>query len=753
MSDGTPGVKVVEGPLKVFCPSGNKGFVKLIIDPGARYVITSSRAPWDVRLPTEEQLKLAKEAQQAGARASRASARDSEFRESWIFGEDNERALSVRLNEKCPGEAHHKFWKRLACGHVHCAHCDGHVCPNTLVALKGPGPIVKCNRLPKGVEDYDFLFRENYAGSRRLTDAMIKELGKNRVDAPLDIKFSPDHDITQKWVYERRKKEAKARRVLYSHYSPKCSSFSKAQRSHMERSADAPYGIGARDTVVHDNVMFLRTVALCTIHHMVGDFFTLEHIFPTLALEFEQTKELLSLPGVFLLTWDNCQYKEVYRHRQRMITNAPWFAWLSRDCQGVVVGFHEHAVTSGDGIDTTNLSPLAYELVSHWAKLYGVFVKAPAALKCPFCANLAGNPKLVEPKVSARRVLERCLRQSQVVQFVEDEQTGDSTSGGEEMLENSFDMEGREAVLRVSLGKVPQKAMPKQLGARSRVNPPVQKNRGKPSTDYSPHELVHGVVLKKIDKPVLDDKSKLGLLDDKSLQKVDRGSDDSSSSEVPDLGDFPDDYDEVNDEESEHESEQINRILESARKGAHNSYKAVGKKDRQAELFPKLQAEVDKLRKELWRGLEFPTAESRRSAEFRDRLLKESAGKIGGTADEQMKFFDQVIASYPETFWIEGCAAPRVKNYKIRFRLKQGAKPVARQPIPMSPYDDMRVEYFLEEAVSQGKLRKINVLVEPIPEWATPVFIGSGRQGAFGPYGLCLRSSQQGVGDQLFPIG
>ena len=203
VSDDAPGVKVVEGPLEVFCPADKKGFVKLIIDPGARYVLTPSRAPWDVRQPTAEQSELADVARQAGAKASRAAARDSPARESWLYDEHNERALSVRLNEKCQGEPHHKFWKRLACGHVFCAHCDGHVCPNTLVALKGPGPIVKCNRLPKGVENYDFLFRENYAGSRRLTDAMIKELGNKRVDDPLDIKFSPDHDRSLCRVCER----------------------------------------------------------------------------------------------------------------------------------------------------------------------------------------------------------------------------------------------------------------------------------------------------------------------------------------------------------------------------------------------------------------------------------------------------------------------------------------------------------------------------------------------------------------------
>ena len=87
---------------------------------------------------------------------------------------------------------------------------------------------------------------------------------------------------------------------------------------------------------------------------------------------------------------------------------------------------------------------------------------------------------------------------------------------------------------------------------------------------------------------------------------------------------------------------------EPVRKGAQNSYKNVGKNARQSDMFPKLQAEVAERRKEIYRGLDFPTVESRRTPEFRERLLKESAGKIGGTPEEQSRFFDRVIASYPD---------------------------------------------------------------------------------------------------------
>ena len=98
--------------------------------------------------------------------------------------------------------------------------------------------------------------------------------------------------------------------------------------------------------------------------------------------------------------------------------------------------------------------------------------------------------------------------------------------------------------------------------------------------------------------------------------------------------------------------------------------------------------------------------EARRPQSYRDHLAKEGASFIGGTPQEQRRYFDEVIAKYPECYWTDGCAPPTVKNHVISFRLKQGAKPVARQPIPVSPYDDLRVEFHIEENVAMGRLRK-----------------------------------------------
>ena len=169
-------------------------------------------------------------------------------------------------------------------------------------------------------------------------------------------------------------------------------------------------------------------------------------------------------------------------------------------------------------------------------------------------------------------------------------------------------------------------------------------------------------------------------------------------------------------------SENVSAV-EPVRKGAHTSYKARWKKEKQEELFPQLRKEIEAKRKERAAGLQW-TTEQRKSVEFIQELAKLSEERIGGTAAEQKRFFDVAIARYSDVYWIEGCPPPTVRSKLIHFNLKPGAVPKARQPIPLSPYDDLRVEFHIEENLAEGKLRKIDPNAgEPLPEWATPVFV------------------------------
>ena len=66
--------------------------------------------------------------------------------------------------------------------------------------------------------------------------------------------------------------------------------------------------------------------------HEVGDYFSLEQPYGSVMLYLEEYQDLLGLPGVYLVIIDNCMFGEQYRHRQAILTNAPWLVKLSRDC-------------------------------------------------------------------------------------------------------------------------------------------------------------------------------------------------------------------------------------------------------------------------------------------------------------------------------------------------------------------------------------------------------------------------------------
>ena len=200
--DKWPGVVVVTGPVSMFEKPGGQVMVTIKVEPGARVVLTPLSFPWTVGKPTSDQRAVAKRHQADGALHARDSARRAVESFGWIRDENGERALSVRLNDRC-SEAHGAQWKRLHCGHVWCNLCDGFVCPVSLNAVKGPGPVIKCNRLPRGFEEYVHLFCD--ASSDRdhslLSATMVAAFGRQKVAANFHRSTLAD-----KHVFERREK-------------------------------------------------------------------------------------------------------------------------------------------------------------------------------------------------------------------------------------------------------------------------------------------------------------------------------------------------------------------------------------------------------------------------------------------------------------------------------------------------------------------------------------------------------------------
>jgi hypothetical protein len=236
--------------------------------------------------------------------------------------------------------------------------------------------------MPK--QSYDYVFREGMAGSENLTSAKKKRFGK-QVEEASEILKGPQHDMREKWVYEREKKRVKSRCTMIDHWSPNCQTASKADRN-PKRWKNAPYGVTQDKNLMDDSVIMVRCAKLAMMKHMIGDLFGIEHIYPTPMLELDSYKELLAMLGVFVLTWDNCMYGETYKHRQCYITNMWFLASLSRDCDNAQNAAeakpHTHDVIapqSGPGRSTKSVQAFSKQWCEKYALLVHSWVNAPAS--------------------------------------------------------------------------------------------------------------------------------------------------------------------------------------------------------------------------------------------------------------------------------------------------------------------------------------------------------------------------------------
>ena len=75
-----------------------------------------------------------------------------------------------------------------------------------------------------------------------------------------------------------------------------------------------------------------------------------------------------------------------------------------------------------------------------------------------------------------------------------------------------------------------------------------------------------------------------------------------------------------------------------------------------------------------------------------------------------------VIRPHPKALWIEGCEGPRIKDFEVRLRIKPDAVPKAAQPIPLGEFDQLRVDFRVEEEVALGKRIYYNPEVHRLPE-------------------------------------
>ena len=138
-----------------------RGTVLVATAGGPSGTIGADNHPWVLDEPDDVCLEAAEWACDIGAKESIARMRsDCHHPAGVLYTEEDEPVLAVKLKDHCPHGS--GAWAEPdACGHVFCKMCDGYVDPVSLVVLKGPGPIVKCNRRPKPLSSYKFFFKEH----------------------------------------------------------------------------------------------------------------------------------------------------------------------------------------------------------------------------------------------------------------------------------------------------------------------------------------------------------------------------------------------------------------------------------------------------------------------------------------------------------------------------------------------------------------------------------------------------------------
>ena len=123
------------------------------------------------------------------------------------------------------------------------------------------------------------------------------------------------------------------------------------------------------------------------------------------------------MPGVFVLTWDNCEFGEQYRHGQVLVTNMPWLAPLGRDCKGghthLRIGF------TGD-VRTDDVSPYSWGWCKEYAQLLSTFCREPVESRCVHCLPQGKSDMNYNRRESMRRCAEHIGLGDSVDQFTVD---------------------------------------------------------------------------------------------------------------------------------------------------------------------------------------------------------------------------------------------------------------------------------------------------------------------------------------------
>ena len=122
------------------------------------------------------------------------------------------------------------------------------------------------------------------------------------------------------------------------------------------------------------------------------------------------------MPGVFVFTWDNCQFGEKYQHRQVLITNQPYLAQLAKDCPNTMTNkVHGHmGIGFGKDLGTADVSAYSRGWCRAYAQCLGEFVNEPADKRCVHCLPQGDSKMIYNRREAVLRFAEVVGLQDQV---------------------------------------------------------------------------------------------------------------------------------------------------------------------------------------------------------------------------------------------------------------------------------------------------------------------------------------------------
>jgi hypothetical protein len=164
---------LVEGSLEQISKTADEGqspVVWVAIPTSEVLEINPGEEPWFTRVVQDDDLEMVRACRELAFERSKSEWLQSGDPRGLVVNSSEEKVMVVNLVDKCPHPI--AKMKETGCGHPYCELCDGNVHPISKVVLKSAGPVVTCNRMP--ASSYEFIFRENFAGSEHLTTAMRK---------------------------------------------------------------------------------------------------------------------------------------------------------------------------------------------------------------------------------------------------------------------------------------------------------------------------------------------------------------------------------------------------------------------------------------------------------------------------------------------------------------------------------------------------------------------------------------------------